>query len=223
VAYALRENLSFCRTDGRLIFLDTQADRYFCLPPTAEQSFIAHMEQGADGGVDDLVERNILVATSSAADRVAATKLAPPSRSPVEQTSQDACNPVEVAQVFAMICWTQWQLRSWPLQRILDGLIAYRRKKQPASQPALDEDNERSLVSAANVFRRARLYTPIETCCLLDSLAMMRFLARRRLYARLVFGVTGDPFAPHCWVQAGDIVLNDTVGHANAHTPIRVI
>ena len=59
--------------------------------------------------------------------------------------------------------------------------------------------------------------------CLLDSIALVRFLARRGLYAQLVFGVTDDPFSAHCWVQAGDLVLNDTVGDVSAHTPIRVI
>ena len=36
-------------------------------------------------------------------------------------------------------------------------------------------------------------------------------------------GVTSEPFAAHCWVQAGDIVLNETLSDANAHTPIRMV
>ena len=76
------------------------------------------------------------------------------------------------------------------------------------------------MLKAAETFRRARLYVPIETCCLLDSLSLIDFLSRRRLPARLVFGVTSDPFAAHCWVQAGEWVLNDLVGNVIAHTPI---
>jgi hypothetical protein len=58
---------------------------------------------------------------------------------------------------------------------------------------------------------------------LLDSLAMVMFLAKRGLHASIVIGVTSAPFSAHCWVQTGDLVLNDTVGNARAFTPIRVI
>jgi len=52
---------------------------------------------------------------------------------------------------------------------------------------------------------------------------LVRFLARRRLSASIVFAVTTNPFNAHCWVQSGDLVLNDTVGNAILHTPIRVV
>lgn len=52
---------------------------------------------------------------------------------------------------------------------------------------------------------------------------MIIFLARRRLHASIVFGVTGDPFGAHCWVQTSDLVLSDTLGNATGHTPIRVV
>jgi hypothetical protein len=49
------------------------------------------------------------------------------------------------------------------------------------------------------------------------------FLARRGLYANLVFAVTTDPFAAHCWAQVDDLVLNDSVGNAQSYTPIRIV
>jgi hypothetical protein len=101
--------------------------------------------------------------------------------------------------------------------------VAFRPSKQQPPAPISDRAVEQLLLEASGEFRFARAYTPVETRCLLDSLAMVKFLARRKLHASIVFGVTSDPFSAHCWVQAGDLVLNDTVGHANAHTPIRVI
>jgi len=38
-----------------------------------------------------------------------------------------------------------------------------------------------------------------------------------------VFGVKLNPFSAHCWVQAGDIVLNDAIDHVTIHTPILVV
>ena len=37
-----------------------------------------------------------------------------------------------------------------------------------------------------------------------------------------VFAVKGAPFAAHCWIQLGDIVLNDSVENVRAYTPIMV-
>ncbi len=75
----------------------------------------------------------------------------------------------------------------------------------------------------AYIFRLARPYIPIKPNCLLDSLALAKFLARRNLYADVVFGVTSDPFSAHCWLQTGTVVVNDSVGNVDTYTPIRVI
>ncbi|MNN96111.1 hypothetical protein D3C81_2150420 [compost metagenome] len=52
---------------------------------------------------------------------------------------------------------------------------------------------------------------------------MAKFLARRGLHADVVFGVIGDPFSAHCWLQAGTLVLNDSIGNIDTYTPIRAI
>lgn len=70
---------------------------------------------------------------------------------------------------------------------------------------------------------QVRPLVPIEPICLLDAIAIVRFLAERGLYAHVVFGVTGTPFAAHSWAQAGELALNDTIGRITAHTPIRVV
>ena len=59
--------------------------------------------------------------------------------------------------------------------------------------------------------------------CLFDSLALIHFLARFRVFPDWVFGVTADPFEAHCWVQTGGVVLNDTVERVSAFTPIMSI
>jgi hypothetical protein len=59
--------------------------------------------------------------------------------------------------------------------------------------------------------------------CLYDSLALLEFLARYRIYPDWVFGVQTRPFAAHCWVQQGDIVFNDTVEHVTGYSPIMIV
>ncbi|MEE7561107.1 lasso peptide biosynthesis B2 protein, partial [Xanthomonas sp. Kuri4-2] len=130
--------------------------------------------------------------------------------------------PLALAEVCALVLHTQWRLQRSPLRRVLARLQAGRHIAFPVGD-APHAPAEQRLCAAAAVYRRARLYVPVEMRCLLDSLALLRFLRRRQCHARLVFGVALDPFSAHCWVQADDLVLNDTVGNVHAHTPIRVV
>jgi hypothetical protein len=59
--------------------------------------------------------------------------------------------------------------------------------------------------------------------CLFDALALSEFLAAYRIYPRWVFGVQARPFAAHCWLQLGGLVLNDTVDHVKRYAPIMVV
>jgi hypothetical protein len=59
--------------------------------------------------------------------------------------------------------------------------------------------------------------------CLRDSIALLRFLIRRGVAAELVIGVKLYPFAAHCWVQQGPLILNDNLGGAAGFAPILVL
>ena len=130
------------------------------------------------------------------------------------------------------ITWsTRRHLKTRTLKTNLDEASAYRDRKTGALEVAAPTALEENLLQANWQFARARRYVPIEPTCLLDSLSLLQFLSRRGLsvvataagFTIDVFGVTSEPFAAHCWVQAGDIVLNETLSDANAHTPIRMV
>jgi hypothetical protein len=219
--YRLREGLSFCRIDGRSIFLDVQQDRYFRLSDRLERAFTAWLDHADSGGIDDLVAHNVLTDVPRTANGRATQAIASPLHSAVElQTRPRSFGSVAFLDVFALVYSTQHWLKRRGLQAVIDGVLAYRDKQAPAPLSAAPN---RDLLEAAFTFRAARLYVPVETNCLLDSLSLTRFLARRHLSAHLVFGVTDNPFAAHCWVQAGTWILNDTLGNATLHTPIRVV
>ncbi|MCD9026766.1 lasso peptide biosynthesis B2 protein [Luteimonas sp. BDR2-5] len=224
--YRLHDDLSYCEIDGHLVFLDVLNDRYFRLPPALERTFVAHRDgEGAtDSDVAALVDRDILVDAQGTAGGHVAPPIERPVCSAVEQTSTAPPVPLPMlaaVDVFRIVLATQLQLKRRGLKRTLDTLSSYRETstlQTPAGAPA-----DQQFLEAAAQFRRVRPYVPIETRCLLDSLSLTRFLAKRRLHATLVFGVTAEPFSAHCWVQAGRAVLNDTLGNVCAHTPIRAI
>lgn len=226
--YQLREDLSCCDVDGHMIFLDIARDRYFKLTGLLEKamrSFQAH-EDVASMLLKDLAAARILVEAPDLKARATIANIQHPTRSAIEQPAAIAGHRFSVAIVFEVmaIVWsTRRQLKTRKLKTNLDEASAYRDRKTGALKVAASTILENNLLHANWQFARARRYVPIEPICLLDSLSLLRFLSRRGLSANIVFGVTWEPFAAHCWVQAGDMVLTETVSDAKAHTPIRMI
>lgn len=225
--YRLRDGVSYCPVDGFLIFLDVEEDRYFRLSHRLERVFLAYLKSDiySPHEVGELVRRNILVpsTTEGEAPHLPAV-IAKPTLSLVEQRPHTLpFAPLIQLEVCATVCSTQWRLRRQRLSQILTNMAAYRQHK--AARPSLSSGEPKRVrfEQNASTFRHARRYVPIETSCLLDSISLVRFLARRGLLSDLVFGVTHNPFAAHCWVQAEGFILNDTVGNVAAHTPIRKV
>lgn len=92
------------------------------------------------------------------------------------------------------------------------GHMPQRPGEKPHSSP---ETLVAALVGAERVAQRA-------DDCLAIGIAMSRMLARRNLTHCFVIGVT-LPFAAHCWVQAGAVVLTDSVERVARFTPILVL
>lgn len=219
--HRLNDDLSFCHIDGRLIFLDTRSDRYFRLSSTLEHAFDSYVDgaQLSPKDIAHLVGRNILTDVPSLTSRVRAT-IPIATRSALELPPSPTVSGIRsVAEVFAIVCSTQFHLKTLNLKKILDDAIT----RRPLKSELEDDDAEPRLLNETHIFLKARKLVPIETCCLLDSLSMTTFLARRHLHSNIVFGVTDDPFTAHCWVQTGEMILNDAVGNIRAYTAIRVI
>ncbi|MGY6517571.1 MAG: lasso peptide biosynthesis B2 protein [Lysobacteraceae bacterium] len=220
----LHPDITYCDTAGRLIFLDTRTDRYFRLPPHLETAFSAYAggTRCTVDGLDGLVQRGILV------QRTGATRPSPcppPTTAthsvPELRSSPTRTGPITALEVAMTLSVTKLRLRWQGLQRTLCIAEGYRARKSAHAPPSPDQDER--VCSATAAFLAARPLVPIDTCCLPDSLALLMFMARRGLPAQLVIGVTAEPFSAHCWVQWRGLVLNDTVGHVTAHTPIRVL
>jgi len=224
--YRMRDNLSYCVVNGHAIFLDAEADRYFCLPEHIERSFIAYATacDRSDPILQTLAAHNILTPEQDTDRDSAQRHVSHPLRSAREMWDERShCTPLMVLEVAAIVCACRWQIGALSFKTVLDRTTRYRALRcLPQPQPD-GLANETQILQLTSLFRRARMYIPIANCCLLDSLALSRFLARRHFRANIVFGVTYDPFSAHCWVQSGDIALNETVGNAMAHTIIKVM
>jgi hypothetical protein len=70
------------------------------------------------------------------------------------------------------------------------------------------------------IFNKLRLFYPRPYLCLFDSLALLDFLVQHGLSPRWIFGVRSEPFEAHCWLQAHDVVLNDSIERVSSYLPI---
>lgn len=227
MTWQLNNDISYCRLDERLVFLDIGKDRYFQLSETLERRFLDFAKGGSTAETDlsTLARYNILSKGPYPIDRIPSTVLPVPSRSVPEKAGVEAHASMPTildasVSVLAMRRRLKWQR----LKYILENLNQYRRERVMALPANRNRtDTESRVIEAAAVFNHVRPFIPITSRCLIDSLSLVEFLAKRGLHASLVIAVACDPFSAHAWAQHVDIVLNDTVGNTGAYVPIRVL
>jgi hypothetical protein len=95
--------------------------------------------------------------------------------------------------------------------------ISARKREQVGSVPSLTVDEISRLVA---IFNSWRPFFPRDYLCLFDSLALLEFLANYGVRADWIFGATSDPFAAHCWLQQGNMLLNDSLDRVSDFCPI---
>jgi hypothetical protein len=76
------------------------------------------------------------------------------------------------------------------------------------------------MCDVAVAFERTARIVRSHDQCLSRSLALARRLAALGLPADLVIGVRLRPFAAHCWVHAGEWLVNDRIDTVRTYTPI---
>ena len=218
--YGLRAGVSFCEVSERLLFLYIVADRYFALENESERALrrlIGQKQLDADAlaRVEALVRRGLLEVTS-ASDHTAAPCAPPPVpvSSLLDRPGQNASRTMTLLAVASAVASVR-RLKRRPLRVNLAAAVADRTRAASTDEAAL------SRIAAA--FARAGHLVSTHDRCLAQSLAVMRMISARGLWAQLVIGVMTGPFAAHCWVQSGSLLINDRVDRVRSYTPILVV
>lgn len=213
---AVPAHLGFCITPSGAMFLDTRRGRYFGLPQDLEAAF-STLAASAFDGLDDGLALERLKALGVVEDVADAQDRCWPSAA--KTSLRDSVAKAEVAvsggdivAVAAAVLRARAKLRRAPLAQIIAGL--------PKAGGAKGRGDLQGLVRR---YQQARRWTPIRPVCLLDSMAMLDFLADRGHRPALVFGVTRQPFKAHCWLQDGAVALNDHLDHVVGYSPILAV
>jgi hypothetical protein len=236
--FFLQPHVFLCRGKRHWVILDVHRDKYLCvdrrqfeaLGPSLEgwQDSTGPDERGAaalseDAGAlaNSLVSLGILSQQATNAKDALPTAYSLPTQA-IEpdlpaRSRKSSCT--HAGPFFAASARASRDLHRQSLQLTVES-VRLRKGHNAGSADPSEFEHTRSLVS---VFDRLRLYYPRSYLCLFDSLALIHFLARFGVFPDWVFGVSADPFEAHCWVQAGNVVLNDTVERVSAFTPIMSI
>ena len=217
----LRDNVHWCDCEGRALFLDVEADRYFCLSKSANDAFLrlanGRMQVGDAERLEAMVARGVLIETCADSVIRRPTSLERPTCDhPAASTSE--LGMLNLLEALAAEIRAVNLLRSNPFRNVI--AIAANRGREMAN-PRADRDRAVGAIIASS--NTISLVTRTHNRCLARALAVHSMCAKRSIGAKLVFGVIGHPFAAHCWVQLGTAVLVGGFEHARLYSPILVI
>ena len=197
---------------GDLVFLAVEADAYFCLVGGGQ-----YLSLRPDGGVEaspaaaanDLVQAGLLDHKPSAPRRRAprAARALP----------RLAASPTLVlaARALGANLRASRAIAGRPFGALLDLAGACSDEAFAPPSP--------SLLQHASRFDQIAPWLPRDGVCLMRSLQQRLYLSSLGHSAAWVFGVRTWPFEAHCWLQVGDMVLDDTVEHVCGFSPIMVV
>jgi hypothetical protein len=211
-------DLSFCFVGGRTVVLDLKRDRYFGVGPEQTRLLRGALESRDELGLANQLIELRLVPEATRHEAFVVLSPCPVRRSAHEDHhGRTGATFLDATEVIALIVATWAALKFRPLIDVVRN-VERRRRKLPG-----DIDNGSSAQAATRRFLAVRGLAPIEPICLLDSLALVAYLARRGIASDLVLGVDLEPFEAHAWVQHGDCALNETAHRAAMLTPILVV
>ena len=235
--YYLSRDAFVCMTGRYYVFLDLARDAYFSIPrgdmeqltpwihewplaPPNEPSMSTQASEAATALAEELMAVGVL--REDPAEPRPPTRICPTAASDLT-TIWASPHPIREGFLpFATICASlisaTLSLHFTPIGLIVDAI-----KKRKYALPSISPLEQDSAARLTGVFLNYRPLFPSDYRCLFDSLALIRFLSRFDLYPDWVFGVRGDPFNAHCWIQAGALVLNDDLEHVLHYTPIMTV
>ncbi|MDB5712531.1 MAG: hypothetical protein JWL96_4601 [Sphingomonas bacterium] len=218
--WRLLPHATICVASDRLILLDSRQDRYLMVPQKISGPVLAWlsaepMTPAPKVLIDLLTAGGTLRAADARPGNAERFEITVPRTLAGGMCDASAADARHLPQIACIVIGTRLGLRfrgfDSTLRRL--GASAIYGQCEPVA----------AALARIAAYERARRYVPLARNCLLDSLAQVRWLAKGGIGGRLVFGVTGEPFAAHCWLQSDKAILNDTYEHVSRFTPIMVL
>jgi hypothetical protein len=140
-------------------------------------------------------------------------------RTPAQDLGVNVAEHVRIADLLLVLGAWLTMVWSYHAQDFGHVVRVARRARGRARQPELS-DGVAGLVAA---FERILPWLPFQGVCFYRSFLLLKILRWRGYDARWMFGVHTWPFQAHCWLQVGDVALDDTADRLAGLTPIMEI
>lgn len=232
VRYRLPQQVFFCTTGTHCVFLDVDRDLYVAVhkisidairpwlsTPYDRSNSTTPQEipSAAASFAHDLVTRGLLTIDQSTG------KSFEPAAVPTPRSMEVAQQPLMRNAMRFKRFYEACRAADQRLERegVRDAIDFVRRRKAARLKAA--PVRRTRLLSLVSTFKALRLFYPRPYLCLFDSLALMEFLATYSIFPTWVFGVHGEPFHAHCWVQHDDLLLDDSLYRIARLTPIMTV
>lgn len=233
--YLLMNDVYACRARDRVVFLDLRRDKYFALsdsqsrvlplivpsmPQDArEDMFLINSSQKANQIAKGMVLKGLLTTDPAIGREFVPPAVEVPTRALMDEYLMGEI-PIARRELLAFVR----ALSSARISLRFKGIKKVVHEIQQRKRDMLVGNEGRSVPALYSSFERMRpwLYTARERC-LFDSLTLVKFLQRFDIQATWVFGVRAAPFGAHCWLQIGNLVLNDTPDMVGRYTPILAV
>ncbi|MBS0411493.1 MAG: lasso peptide biosynthesis B2 protein [Proteobacteria bacterium] len=214
----LHPNTYVAAVGDDLVFLDVAQDEYFCLPAAA--ALIALDEDGVtvrkcDGELlDQLLGAGLVLRQSDVVTPADRTPLATPGRTDLLGDRQVKIRPADVARMALAAMRLYWHA---PRGTLLSLVKAARPVRVAGPGPCREDP-----LDLARRCEHLLPWIPFQGECLFRSFLTVTALRRAGVAVSWVFGVQTWPFRAHCWLQIGDVVVNDAAERVSGYVPIMV-
>lgn len=233
-SYFLAQHSYVCAIHNDVIVLDLRSDQYLGFDRKTfdrlgqqiqgwpSPSVANDVELDADdlAVLKELVDAGIVTENGAIGKEAVPLSVPQPSHSLLERFGVEppVVRAADVVSFVRAVVTTKQQLRRRPLQNVLECTTKLKLERSASGREC------QSAAELSRVFNTLRpIFFASRDKCLLESLALLRFLLSNRSAALMVFGVRTAPFGAHCWVQSDDCVLNDTLDHVLRYVPIMAI
>lgn len=217
----LRDDLHWCECEGRAVFLDTRADRYFCLPQASNEAFLRlsarTTREDDEPLLGQLIGNGILFETGVETS----LRLPPAIEAPTHDLVEERFRRATLGWVLRALAAELRAALLLRTRRFHDLIASAHDRRRRAPDPNCGDRRPVEEIAAAAA--AAAFITRSHDRCLVRAFAVHALCARTMVRPKLVFGVVAHPFAAHCWVQLGGAVLVGGFEQARLYTPVLVV
>ena len=212
----LARSVHLARLETDVVLLDIRQGQYYCLPNAADAF--------RPGPADSLIVADEdlwtdLRALDLACEVAPSTPSLPPRLGGVDLPRQES-RALRVDERWDGVTTYGLMLRRYYC-RPFGELVAFARRERRASLGG--EAFSDALIERVGAFGQLLPWAPFPGVCLYRSFMLLAFLRRAGLDATWMFGVRTWPFEAHCWLQVGDVVLDDLAERIRPYTPILAV